>query len=113
MTNIEEGWLETLLHILQNIYYKLFLSEKKDLFKKENNLSIDWDKEHTAYHLLNDNQKVIFNSWIQNILDFHDGFTKVFDNYCLNNNTKSNKNSFIKQLKETRIYKEFTIIFIQ
>ena len=35
MTIIEEGWLETLLHVLQNIYYKLFLSEKKDLFKKK------------------------------------------------------------------------------
>ena len=113
MTNIEESWLETLLHILQNIYYKLLLSKKKkDLFKKENDLSIDWDKENTAYVLLNDNQKITFKSWIQNILDFYDGFTKVFDNYCLNNNSIAHRNSFIRKLKETRIYKEFTIIFI-
>ena len=89
MTIIEESWLETLLHVLQNIYYKLFLSKKKDLFKKEYIPNIDWNNEHTAYHLLKDNQKVIFKSWIQNILYFHDGFTKVLDNNCLNNNTKS------------------------
>jgi hypothetical protein len=45
-------------------------------------------------------------------LDFYDGFTKVFDNYCLNNNSIAERNSFIKKLKKTRIYKEFTIIFI-
>lgn len=35
MTNIEEGWLETLLHILQNIYYKLLLSKKKKIYLKK------------------------------------------------------------------------------
>ena len=114
MTIIEEGWLETLLHVLQNIYYKFFLSDKKkDLFKKENIPKIDWDKEHTTYNMLNDNQKVIFKSWIQNILDFYDGFTKVYDNYCFKKgNLVASRNSFIGHLKGTRIYKEFMIIFI-
>ena len=35
MTIIKEGWLETLLYVLQNIYYKLFLSKKKIYLKKK------------------------------------------------------------------------------
>lgn len=35
MTVIEEGWLETLLHVLQNIYYKFFYQTKKKIYLKK------------------------------------------------------------------------------